>query len=234
MKRCCLLLLVGAFVLDGALLQSQEKKDGVPAGIVVDKDAKTLTIEAKMAPRIVLPNQKDPYRLEVIATAPYAPGKTPSGEKAHETIVTIDSAIKPSHVQMALESLGLKAGTPVMGEGEPKGPAVNVYFLVPDSTGLPRKVTLDRAMIDKKNGKPFPKNVEWRFTGSSFAADSGKPKEYDADKSGTFLSIFPVTSKTVFQTSLTVKYEPLMDLEVNTKVMPKVGTPVKLVIEVKK
>ena len=224
MKRMSILIVFGIFLALGTQLPSQEKKDGV----VIDKDKKTVTIDAKIAPR-KLPHLDKIYPLEIIACWPH-----PKGKKAHETIVTIDA--KPSEVHKALESLGLKAGKPVMGEGEPKGPAVNVYLLVPDSTGLERKVTMDRAMIDSKNGKPFPKNIEWRFTGSTMIQpDPNKAEKiYGADFSGTLMAIFPVTSDTVMQTELTMKYEGIMKLELNTKALPKEGTPVKLVIEVKK
>jgi len=229
MKRCCILFVAVALFAFGAQLPSQEKK--APAGIVVDKEARTVTIDCKMAPRKVFKGKDDIYPLEVIATWPY-----PKGKKAHETIVTIDEAIKPSDVHQALESLGLKAGKPVMGDGNPMGPALTVYFLVNDSTGLPRKVTLDRAMVDSKNGKPFPKNIEWRFTGSTMTQpDPGKTEKiYGGDFSGTFLVIFPVTSETVLQTEFTIKQEGVMKLEVNPKVMPKEGTSVKLVIEAAK
>jgi hypothetical protein len=226
MKRCCYLLVIGILTSLGTRLSSQEKKGGAPVGVVVDKDAKTVTIDAKMAPRQIY--KEKIYPLEVIACWPH-----PKGKKAHETIVTIEAT--PSEVHKALESLGLKAGTPVMGEGDPKGPAVKVYFLINDPTGLPRKVPMERAMVDKNNGKPFPKDVEWRFTGSKMTVPDATKKEeiYGADFSGTLMAIFPVTSETVLQTSLTIKSEGIMKLEVNTKVMPKEGTPVKLVIEVK-
>jgi hypothetical protein len=232
MKHYRIALIAGVFIALGAQLPSEEKKGGTP-GVAVDKDAKTVTIDAKVAPR-KLANLDKIYPLEVIACWP-----APKGKKAHETIVTIEA--KPSDVHKALESLGLKAGKPVMGEGEPKGPAVNVFFLVPDSTGLERKVTMDKAMIDSRNGKPFPKKVEskdieWLFTGSTMtSADASKSEKiYGADYSGTLMAIFPVTSETVFQSSLVIKYEGVMKLEVNTKAMPKEGTPVKLVIEVRK
>ena len=221
------ILVIGVVITLATQLPSQEaKKD--ETGIVVDKDAKTVTIDAKIAPR-KLANLDKIYPLEVIATWP-----SPKGKKAHETIVTIE--VKPSDVHKALESLGLKAGAPIMGDGDPKGPAVNVYFLVPDSTGLPRKVTMDKAMVDARNGKPFPKNIEWRFTGSALAQpDPNKDEKiYGADYSGTLMAIFPVTKETVLQTELTIKNEGIMKLEVNTKALPKEGTPVKLVIEVKK
>ena len=224
MKRIRIALVIVSLIALGTQLPSQDKKGGTPR-IVVDKDKKTVTIDAKIAPR-KLPHLKEIYPLEVIACWPH-----PKGKKAHETVVTIDA--KPSDVHKALESLGLKAGKPVMGEGEPKGPAVNVYFLVADSTGLERKVTLDKAMVDSRNGKPFPKNIEWRFTGSTLTqADPGKEEKiYGADYSGTLMAIFPVTSETVLQTELTIKYEGLMKLELNTKVLPKEGTAVKLMID---
>lgn len=208
----------------GLQLHGQAGKDA-PKGVAVDKDKKTVTIDAKIAPR-KLPHLDQIYPLEVIACWPH-----PKGKKAHETIVTIEA--KPSDVHKALEDLGLKAGKPVMGEGEPKGPAVNVYLLVPDATGLERKVTMDKAMIDSRNGKPFPKNIEWRFTGSALTSPDPTKNEkvYGADYSGTLMAIFPVTNETVFQTELTIKYEGIMKLELNTKVLPKEGTPVKLVIE---
>jgi hypothetical protein len=227
MKHIALgIMMVIAF---GPAISSQEKKGAT--GVTVDKDAKTITIDAKIAPR-KLPHLKgEIYPLEVIATWAH-----PKGKKAHETIVTIDDAVKPSEIHKAMESLGLKAGTPVQGEGEPKGPAVNLYFLIPDGSGIDKKVPIDKAMVDPKNGKTFPKAVEWRFTGSALTKpDPAKADEvYGADVMGTFIAIFPVTKETVFQTSLTIENEKFLKLEVNSKTMPKEGTPVKLVIEVKK
>src|SRR2546423_11477911 len=81
---------------------AQEK----PAGVIVDKEKRTIAIDCKIAPR----KMDDPkyqgktWPLEVVACYPY-----PKGQKAHETLVTID--IKPSEVHKALESFGLKPGT---------------------------------------------------------------------------------------------------------------------------
>jgi hypothetical protein len=225
MKRFYFCLTLGVLFAVAAQLPSQEDKKG-STGVAVDKDKKTITIDAKIAPR-KLAHLKEIYPLEVIACWPH-----PKGKKAHETIVTLDAT--PSDVHKALESLGIKSGTPVQGEGEPKGPAVAIYFLVPDSTGLERKVTMDKAMVDSKNGKPFPKSVEWRFTGSATVQPDPNKNEkmYGADWSGTLIAIFPVTKETVFQTSLQIENEKFMKLEVNAKTMPKEGTQVKLVIDV--
>lgn len=202
-----------------------EKKDG---GIVVDRAKRTIVLDAKIAPR-KLPHLKgEIYPIEVIASWPY-----PRGKKAHETIVTIEAL--PSQVHKALEDLGLKAGKPVMGDAEtpPQGPGVKIYLDLPSPEGT-KRLPIDRALVDKRTGRPFPKDVQWRFTGSVQVQPdpTKKDKVYGADTSGTLAVIFPVSDQTVFQTNLTLKYERFMKLEVNAKVLPPEGTPVKLVLEV--
>jgi hypothetical protein len=199
-----------------------------PAGVVVDKATRTVTVDAKIAPR----KMEDPkyqgiiYPIEVIACWPY-----PKGQKAHETVVTID--IKPSEVHKALESLGVKPGTPVMGEAKdpPQGPEVNLFLEVPGADGKPRRLTMEQALFCPRTNKPMPK-VKWRFTGSVLSKPDPSRDEtvYGADLTGTLISIFPVTNETVFQTNLTMKEEKFLKLE--TKGLPKIGTPVKIVIEV--
>jgi Fe2+ transport system protein FeoA len=211
--------------------------DDKSPGVVVDKEKRTVTIDAKVAPRkIEHPAYKgEIYPIEVVACWPFLgePGK--GGEKAHETIVTIDTKIKPSTVHKALEELGLKPGEPVAVEGkEPKGPKINVYIEVSSSDGERKRLSMDKVLLDPKTKKPFPKSVEFRFTGSAqIQLDPEKPeKTYGADQSGTLIAIYPVTEKTVCQTSLTLKEEKYLKLETNKDVLPKVGTDVKLVLEV--
>jgi hypothetical protein len=201
-----------------------------PAGIVVDKEKRTITVDCKIAPR-TMPDPKFQgkiWPIEVIACYPY-----PKGQKAHETVVTID--IKPSEVHKALESLGLKPGTPVRGEAknEPQGPEVGLFLEIPDRDGRPKRISIERTMIDPKSNKPMPK-VKWRFTGSIQSKPDPSKDEtvYGADMTGTLISIFPVTDETVFQTNLTMKEEKWLKLETDTKLLPPVGTAVKLVIEV--
>jgi hypothetical protein len=193
-------------------------------GVVVDKEKRTVTIDAKIAPR-KLEHLKEIYPIEVIACWAH-----PQGQKAHETVVTIEA--KPSEVHKALEGLGLKAGTPVKGDGEAKGPEVNVYLDVPTPDGV-RRLPIERTLLDPRTNKPMPK-VKWRFTGSvlSQPAPDKPEKVYGADLSGTLLAVYPVTDQTVLQTSLTMKEEKFLKLETDKKVLPMEGTPVKLVIEV--
>src|SRR6267142_1476117 len=112
-------------------------------GITTDKEKRVIKIDAKMAPR-KLEHLKEIYPLEVVACWPH-----PKGKKAHETVVTIEA--KPSAVHQALVDLGLKAGTPVMGESKdpPQGPAVKLYIEFTGPDGEAKKVAIDRTMVDK-------------------------------------------------------------------------------------
>ncbi len=219
------------FVIGGALLLSgtarAAEKD---SGVRVDKEKRTVTVDAKIAPRKL----DDPkfegktWPVEVVACWAY-----PKGQKAHETVVNIDC--KPGDVHKAIESLGLKPGKPAKAEGQvPQGPEVKIYLEIPGDDGQPKRVPIERTMIDPKTNKPLPKTMRWRFTGSAMVQpDPDKPeKVYGADRTGTLIAIFPVTDETVFQTNLTLKEEKYLKLETNPEVVPKVGTAVKLVIEV--
>ncbi len=205
--------------------------DDKPGGITVDKEKKTVSIDCKIAPRkLADPKFMDKiYPIEVIACWAY-----PKGQKAHETVVTFE--IKPSEIHKALESLGLKPGKPVYGDTPDKaeGPEVNIYIEVPGEAG-PKRIPIERALVDPASGKPMPK-VKWRFTGSKMSKPDPAKDEtvYGADLTGTLIAIFPVTNETVMQTSLTMKEEKYLKLETNTKVLPKEGTAVKLVLEVAK
>src|SRR5438046_2319454 len=86
----------------------------LPDAIKVDKEKKTVTIDAKVAPR-KLPHLDQVYPIEVIACWGYIKDAKPgdkNGKKSHETIVTFD--VMPSEVASAMEQLGLKPGKPAI------------------------------------------------------------------------------------------------------------------------
>lgn len=198
-------------------------------GVVVDRDKRTVTIDAKVAPR-KLPHLDQVYPIELIAGWPH-----PKGKKAHEIVVAVD--VPPSAVAKGLMDLGLKPGKPAKGENaKAAGPIVNVYLEVPGPGGTTKRLTMDKVLRDPKSKKPAPK-MTFRFTGSVMSAiDPNKPdeKKYGADLTGTFITLFPVTDETVMQTDWTMKEEKYLKLDVNTDVLPKEGGAVKLVIEVPK
>lgn len=216
------------------LAPAQEKKDD--PGFTVDKEKKTVAVNCKIAPRkIDDPGFKEIYPLEVIATWPWAKEAGKGGQKAHETVVTFDKSVAPSAIHKALEELGLKAGTPVMGgtaKDVPQGPEVDISLEFPGPDGQPKKIPVERALIDPKTRKPMPK-LKWRFTGSVMVQpDPNNPaKVYGADITGTLISIFPVTNQTVFQTHLTFADEKLIKLDTDKALLPKEGTPCKLIIQ---
>ncbi len=196
-------------------------------GLKVDKEKKTIRIPCKIAPR-KLPNLTEIYPIEVIASF-----AAPKGKKAHETVVIFE--VLPSEIHKALEGLGLKAGKPAKGQdSEAEGPEVSVSLEIPGPENTTKKVPIEKTLVDRKTGKTMPK-VKWRFTGSVMVQlDPNKPdKTYGADASGTLIAIFPVTDETVIQTSLTMKDEPFIKMDTNKDVLPKEGTDVMLLIEVK-
>jgi hypothetical protein len=203
-------------------------QDKPPAGLIVDKEKKTVAIPCKIALR-KLPNLDQIYPLEVVATYP-----APKGQKAHETVVTFET-VKPSEVHRALEDLGLKPGKPARGEGAvPSGPEVRIFLELPGvGGGTAKRIPIEKTLIDKRTGKSLPP-LKWFFTGSIVKqVDPAKPEMvYAADVTGTLVGIFPVTDEIVFQTNLTMNDEPLLKMDTNTKVLPDIGTPVQLIIQI--
>ncbi|MBN9118829.1 MAG: hypothetical protein J0I06_06665 [Planctomycetes bacterium] len=211
---------------------AEEKK----AGVAVDAAKKTVTVDAKVAPRKLEHLKGEVYPIELIASWPH-----PKGKKAHETVLTVD--VDPSEVHKGLEKIGLKPGKPAKGaapkEGAPdpkaEGTEVNVYIEVPDGAGGTKRLTMDKVLMDPKTKKPAPK-MTFVFTGSVMTAvDPNKPdeKKYGADLTGSLICLFPVTDEVVLQTGWTMKEEKFLKLDVRPDVLPKEGTAVKLVIEAK-
>lgn len=198
-----------------------------PNALHIDKAKRTVTISCAIAPR-KLPNLDRIYPIEVVATWP-----APRGRKAHETIVTF-KGLKPSDVHKALGELGLKPGKPAYGENaRAEGPEVQV-FLEWTAGGKPRRVPIEQCLVHRQTGKAMIP-LTWRFTGSAMKQPDPEKdaKVYGADITGTLMSLFPVTDDTVLQSTLTMKDEPNYKLEVNKALLPKEGTPVKLVLVAK-
>src|SRR5258706_2198095 len=219
MKRTALFGVMAALLVGGSTLAADDK-----AGIVVDKEKKTVTIPAKIAPRKINdPRYTEIYPIEVIACAEF-----PKGQKAHETVITVDA--KPSDVHKALESLGLKAGKPAAPGGEDsvaEGPLLKISLELPNGNSIP----IEKTLIDKNTGKTMPA-LNSHFTGSAMKQlDPNKPDQsYGADTTLTLIGIFPVTNETVIQSNLTMKDEPIVKMETNKAILPPEGTAVKLVI----
>jgi hypothetical protein len=198
-----------------------------PDALSIDKAKKTVTIKGVVAPR-KLPNLDEIYPIEVIGTYP-----PPRGQKAHETVFNF-KGVRPSDIHKALESLGLKPGKPAYGDGtEAAGPTVKVFVELPGKDGKAERIPIEKCLVHRDTGKATPA-LTWRFTGSIDKQPDPERDEkvYGADLTGTFLSIFPVTDCCVLQSNLTMKDEPNYKFETDPKVVPKEGTPIKLLLVV--
>jgi hypothetical protein len=210
-----------------AAVQTAPARTQPPAGgVVVDKEKRTVSVPATVAPRKLEHLKGEVYPIELVAGWGH-----PKGKKAHEIVVAID--VNPSEVHKGLESLGLKAGRPAKGpDAKADGPAVLVYFEVPDGGGT-KKLAVEKVLIDPKSKKAAPK-MTFRFTGSALVApDPTKPddKKYGADLTGSLICLFPVTDEVVLQTDWTMKEEKYLKLDVNPELLPKEGGKLRLVIE---
>jgi hypothetical protein len=196
--------------------------------VVIDKAKKTVTVSCAIAPR-KLPNLNEIYPIEVMACYP-----APQGQKAHETVVTFKD-IKPSDVHRALELLGLKPGKPARAEDQKaEGPEVKLYLEFTGADGKAHRIDIAQSMVFRDSGKPIPE-LKWHFTGSVLKQPDPEKEEkvYAADLSGTLITLLPVTDETVIQSHLTLKDETAFKLETDKKLLPKEGSPAKLIIEVK-
>jgi hypothetical protein len=221
-KRLAMLGVVAALLTGSAF--AADEKPAAAAAMFVDKEKKSVTIPAKIAPRKINdPKFTEIYPIEVVACFEY-----PKGQKAHETVITIDT--KPSDVHKALEGLGLKPGKPANAadpDSASEGAELKISLELPGGKTIP----IEKSLIDKKTGKTMPP-LKWRFTGSTMKKlDPNKPDEtYGADTSLTLIGIFPVTNEVVIQSNLTMKDEPIVKMETNKALLPPEGTAVKLII----
>jgi hypothetical protein len=199
-----------------------------PGALTLDKTKRTLTVECAIAPR-KLPNLADVYPIEVIACYP-----APRGQKAHETVVTF-TGVKPSSVHKALEQLGLKPGKPAVGEGKKaEGPELKIFLEFTGADGKAKRLPIEQTMVDRKTQKPIG-TLRWHFTGSVMKQPDPEKddKVYGADVTGTLMTLLPVTDEVVIQSNLKAEDEPAYKLETNKNLLPKEGSPAKLVIEIK-
>jgi hypothetical protein len=198
--------------------------------LTVDRAARTVTVSCVIAPR-KLPNLTDIYPIEVGATYP-----APRGQKAHETVLNF-GGVKPSDIHKALEGLGARPGKPAVGEGtRAEGPEVTLTVEFVGADGRAHRLPLERCLVNARTGKPLEvPALRWHFTGSTLKQPDPErdDKVYGADVTGTLITLYPVTGDTVFQSQLTMKEEAVLKLETDRKMLPREGTPARLIIGLK-
>src|ERR1700694_121551 len=137
------------FALPTLVLSVLASSPALPADkeseVKVDKKKRTITIDAKIAPRKLEYLKGEIYPIEVIACWAH-----PKGKKAHETVVTFEA--KPSDIHKALVHLGLKPGKPVRGESKqpPQGPEVKLFIEIAGADGKAKRIPIEKTLYDPK------------------------------------------------------------------------------------
>jgi len=198
----------------------QEVTDDRPP-ITIDPEAGTLDLAATMV-------ELAPEWLELIATT--------QGGREHEAIVTV--AIKPSHLHLALVTLGLEPGHPMRHkqiDGQtttepPAGPALQLSFVY-QAQGRTHETPVESWVIDRATGEPLPAG-RWLFTGSMFKEWQGR-EYYMADGAGNLASLVNFGDDLiVYQTDKTQDTD-FQELQLNPDIPLPYGAKLTLRIRVK-
>ena len=160
----------------------------------------------------------------------------PTG-KLYESIIAIDASAKD--VYEAVEKLGVKPGTPP-GYDDEKGadiPPTGTTFLLSvewEEDGKTKKVRAEELIYNVKTKKPMPP-VAWIYSGSRVIPDLDSDDE-DAMIPHAYMSNHIVALKqtdgsALFQNPLPESVEENL-YKKNDYLLPELGTPIKLTIEV--
>jgi hypothetical protein len=159
--------------------------------------------------------------------------------REYESVVSLNC--KPSHFKAALllieceegnlspEALNIK---PDPGEKPRKlGTRVKISVEWKDGDKTVR-VPADELMTSRRTGKPV-KDLPWRFTGSAFARTHEGKVVFAGDIEGIFIAMLYAAAASVnLDVDAGNPYQGDADgFEINKKLIPKVGTPIKLFIE---
>ena len=152
-----------------------------------------------------------------------------TGTNEHESVLR--SAVKPSHLHMAMLMIGLKPGEPVHYSPStkkwfpPSGPPVQIsveYERDGKTVSYPGYRLL-RDVKTKKEARPFA----WVFTGSRVMEDG----KYAADVTGYLVSVVNFDLTVIDVPQLASNANETLEWEYNAELVPKTGTKVWMVIE---
>jgi hypothetical protein len=171
--------------------------------------------------------------LEFLACTPGA------DSREYESVLSLNC--KPSHFKAALLLIGCEEGDlspealnikPEPGAKPRKlGTRVNIFVEWKDGDKTVR-VAGEQLMISRRTGKPA-KDLPWRFTGSAFARTHEGKVVFAGDVEGIFIAMLYAAAASVnLDVDAGNPYQGDADgFEINKKLIPKVGTPIKLYIE---
>ena len=161
--------------------------------------------------------------LELLACSP--------GTRTHESIFVVHA--QPSHIHLALVTLGLEPGAPIRWEYVdnqykthfPHGPSI-VVSIVYQQQGKTIEVPANQWIVDRKTGQLLPDNT-WLFVGSMFNRTIDPPT-YRADSEGTVLSIVNFGDEVLARATDRTNQNDQGIWRPNTDQIPPIGTKVLL------
>ena len=189
-----------------------------PNAIVVDKEARTVSIPARVAPQGTQSDLKGMVEYLLVSR----------GGKAYETVFV--TYRQPAEIRQALESVGLHAGQPAHGETMPCGSPVSILAEY-ESEGKKIRRPVDEfvayAREEKEERRMGPQ--PWVYTGSVNVTDpsTGKPI-LQASLTGSVIGLHTVDGSPLFQNP---RHEGFRDniYKASAELLPPAGTRVRLV-----
>lgn len=198
-----------------AVAQQTQPAAGEPIpGLTVHREAGYIDLDATVVGR-------GTEWLELIACSPKS--------REHESIVTVTA--KPSHIHLALLTLGLEPGAPLSWEGKgedvvvhpPHGPVVEVFFVVPgEAEGPAVEVPANRWVLNRETGEPLGAN-RWLFAGSVFRSYEGR-QIYMADLNGTVVSLVSFGDDLLVRPTTMTNQTDQQVWQANAELIPPEGT----------
>ena len=155
-----------------------------------------------------------------------------SGTKEHESIVAVHCSAQIVHA--ALLAVGAEVGRPVRWDPEfepPSGTEIAIEVRWLDEAGKWKSMPAQHWLNDLNTNKPLAH--PWVFAGSGFWKDEETGQEYYLAESGDFICVSNFSTATL---DIPVESSQANDgllFEANTKNIPAVGTPVRLVLKPK-
>lgn len=185
----------------------------------IDREARAVEIDAKVVNR-------EAQWLELLVCSP--------GSREHETILT--SPAKPSHVHLALLTIGLQPGAPMSWRrveqqveiDPPRGPALRVVVLE-TRDGKTVRHDANQWIIHQQTRQVMPDN-HWLFMGSQFVQIDGN-EVYRADLGGTLISLVNFGDDLVGRPTTTTNMDDQSMWGCRTEAIPPVGTAVVVRLE---
>ena len=156
----------------------------------------------------------------------------PTGTKEHESIVAVYSSAQVVHA--ALLSVGAKSGHPVRWDPKfepPTGTEIAIEVRWRDKAGKWHSVPAQQWLKNVDTQKPM--SYSWVFAGSSFWEDEETGKQYYQAEGGDLICVSNFSTATLDVPVESSQANTGLLFEANTKKIPAIGTPVRLVLKPK-